>query len=170
MKQKFLPITLLAIVAISVCTCKKAKIKNRSCADDAAYFFENDSSFIALPNIFTPNNDGVNDVFQAFGKGIKESHISVSKSNLSKTKVFESTDPAFMWDGKFKGKAIAENIYKYSIEVVFISGKQYSHEGTITLVIEKFSGENCSKCAYGNQFNGKKFDLSLPPDPYAFCN
>lgn len=170
MKIKIISITLLALVAINMWTCKKSKIKNRSCSDDAAYFYDNDSSYFFLPNIFTPNSDGVNDVLMAFSfeKEIKTFKIVINKNNLSKTKVFESTDPGFTWDGSFKGKAIAENIYKYSIEMVFITGEKVAFDGTVTLVRENFSSENCDKCKYGSQFNGKEFDPSLPPE--ALCD
>jgi gliding motility-associated-like protein len=52
-----------------------------------------------LPNVITVNNDGVNDFFKAIkNKFIKE--IDLKIYNRWGTLVFETKDPAFLWDGK----------------------------------------------------------------------
>lgn len=56
---------------------------------------------VYIPNAFTPNNDGVNDVFKAFGVGWED--FSITVWNRWGEAVFESTDPEAFWDGSFEG-------------------------------------------------------------------
>ena len=55
----------------------------------------------SIPNVFTPNNDGVNDVFKMTGLGDPCSdEIKIQIFNRWGKLVFESEDPYFEWDGK----------------------------------------------------------------------
>jgi gliding motility-associated-like protein len=66
-----------------------------------------------VANVFTPNGDGVNDLFKLAGTNdpcydVMEAIII----NRWGVKVFESIDPLFQWDGKNKGKQdCAEGVY-----------------------------------------------------------
>ena len=70
---------------------------NESIASDTVCF-DNCPEFV-LPNVFTPNQDGDNDYFQAlFPISFIES-IQLEIFNRWGAKVFESSDPYFKWDG-----------------------------------------------------------------------
>ncbi|MFT5169040.1 MAG: gliding motility-associated-like protein, partial [Saprospiraceae bacterium] len=59
---------------------------------------------IFLPNAFTPNGDGENDVLRLMGNGIEEMHLVIY--NRWGQKMFESFDQSYGWDGTFKGKQL----------------------------------------------------------------
>ena len=59
---------------------------------------------IYVPNVFSPNNDGNNDYFQVFGNLGPIVYFDVIVFDRWGEKVFESQDPQFKWDGKYKGE------------------------------------------------------------------
>ncbi len=50
-----------------------------------------------LPNVFTPNNDGSNDLFEIKSEGLTDFQLVIL--NESNKVIFSSSDPAFVWDG-----------------------------------------------------------------------
>ncbi len=88
-----------------------------------------------IPNAFTPNGDGQNDVFMLFGNMPAVKMVEGTIFNRIGEKVFDTNDINFGWDGTFKGKPAAEGVYSYVIRVVFIDNytpKMY--KGTVTLI------------------------------------
>lgn len=88
---------------------------------------------IFIPNAFTPNNDGLNDVFGAVGEGIKDYHLIIY--NRWGEKVFESNDVNNKWDGKYKGESVELGTYSYSLEAKSERQKNYHKSGTVTVVL-----------------------------------
>ncbi len=79
-----------------------------------------------IPNVFTPNNDGVNDVFKlTFNSPFQ---ISILIYNRWGELLYESTDCYFEWNGRYKGRDAQSGTYVY-----IISGK-YNQKGTLTLL------------------------------------
>ena len=74
-----------------------------------------DPTNILIPNAFTPNDDGVNDVFQALGE---RSEVVSSLTIYARwgEKVYESSGKVF-WDGTIDGKPAPSDVYVYIIEV-----------------------------------------------------
>ncbi|MBL4657424.1 MAG: gliding motility-associated C-terminal domain-containing protein [Flavobacteriales bacterium] len=87
---------------------------------------------VFVPDIFSPNGDGNNDVVYVQGKGIKEIHFAVF--DRWGKKIFETTDISEGWDGTFKGKKLNSAVFVYYLEAVFISGKEIADKGDITLI------------------------------------
>lgn len=92
--------------------------------------------YIAIPNAFTPNDDGINDYFfprQFLSMGLASFHMQIF--NRWGQQIFEtvSTDGRG-WDGKFNGKEQPPGVYIYLIEASFIDGAQEKHQGNITLI------------------------------------
>ncbi len=85
-----------------------------------------------IPNSFTPNNDGKNDVFMAEGTFIDsfQMYIYDRWGNLITT--LEGLNVS--WNGYFKGKEAAEDVYVYKATATDITGKQLSLEGQINLI------------------------------------
>lgn len=82
----------------------------------------NDYVLGALPNVFTPNGDGKNDIFRIESENLTEFYIAVidAKSNV----VFESRDPLFVWDGRDSaGNPVVSGNYVY-----FITAKEFGTE------------------------------------------
>lgn len=85
-----------------------------------------------VPNIFSPNNDGQNDILYVRGMGVKE--LTFYIYDRWGEKVFESTDPANGWDGTYKNKPMNSAVYVYYLKAVLIDGNTVDKKGNITLV------------------------------------
>ncbi len=88
---------------------------------------------ISLPNAFTPNGDGLNDIFKP-GSFCAISEYDLQIFNRWGQKVFESHNSETGWDGTFSGKKMQSGVYVY-----FINYKTSSHlikttQGTVTLI------------------------------------
>jgi gliding motility-associated-like protein len=72
----------------------------------------------SLPNVFTPNNDDINDRFKAFPFTSVE-NISLTIFNRWGRIVYETSDPYFEWDGKNQenNKDCSEGVYFYVCDV-----------------------------------------------------
>ncbi len=76
----------------------------------------------ALPNVFTPNGDRINDIFEVESENLTDFHVVVINSNNSV--VFESNDPDFKWDGRDRsGQIVPAGTYVY-----FITAKEFGTE------------------------------------------
>lgn len=100
-----------------------------SCVTTDEIFVDDCPHYFYLPNSFSPNGDGVNEIFQAQGEYIDKFEMAVFDrwGNL----LFKSNDINIGWDGKHKGKMLPIGIYavriKYSSNgVVFEKHDQVS--------------------------------------------
>lgn len=92
-----------------------------------------------IPNTFSPNKDGSNDVFYPRGRGL-ERVKSLRIFNRWGEVVFEKTDfpvndPAAGWDGTYKGKKAQADVYVYQAEVFCDNGDIIRLNGNIALVL-----------------------------------
>jgi gliding motility-associated-like protein len=87
---------------------------------------------VDVPNAFTPNGDGANDVLYVRGVGVEELEFKVY--NRWGQLVFETTDIRQGWDGTFKGKEQEMESYGYTLMVTFIDGSKIKKQGNITLL------------------------------------
>jgi gliding motility-associated-like protein len=87
---------------------------------------------VDVPNAFTPNGDGANDVVFVRGYGIDK--MSWRIYNRWGQLVFVSTNINFGWDGRFKGALQPQDVYVYTLSVQFTDGTKYSKKGDITLL------------------------------------
>jgi gliding motility-associated-like protein len=85
-----------------------------------------------VPNSFTPNGDGVNDIF--LPKGIFVSEYNLQIFNRWGEKLFESDDINTGWDGIFKGEVCPMGTYLYQIKAKGANGKSKELSGTIQLL------------------------------------
>lgn len=85
-----------------------------------------------IPNAFTPNGDGKNDIFyvNAYGVDLMDFRIF----NRFGQVIFESANPAFGWDGTYKGVPQPMDAYAYTLLIKFSDGKQVKSSGNITLI------------------------------------
>lgn len=69
---------------------------------------------LQVPNVFTPNGDGVNDLFKVFYNGVNELEITIF--TRTGTEVFKLKSPTIVWDGRnSSGAQASEGIYYYVI-------------------------------------------------------
>lgn len=87
---------------------------------------------IYIPNAFTPNGDGLNDVLQVYGRGIKELQFMVF--NQWGEKVFEANSPSVTWDGTHNGKALPSGVYLYVCKAVLTNNVVIEKKGSVNLI------------------------------------
>ena len=99
------------------------------------YDFVCDEPFIFVPNAFTPNGDGENDVLFARSTVVDDTKEFIFRIfNRWGEKVFETNDISVGWDGTFKGKRLAPDVYDYYLEGFCIDNQSFLIQGNITLV------------------------------------
>ncbi len=104
------------------------------CNDTSRYAFRlADSSSIYLPNVFTPNNDSVNDIFKPITRGIKELNVWIY--NRYGVIIFSSDKVNSFWDGyTTSGEPCQSGIYFCVAEAIGFDGKTYKLKGNLTLI------------------------------------
>jgi gliding motility-associated-like protein len=96
----------------------------------------NDNVF--LPNTFSPNGDGSNDVFYVRGKGLSRvksmrifnrwGQVVFEKNN------FSVNDPSAGWDGTFQGNKAVPGVYVYQVEIFCDNSQVVSFDGNVALI------------------------------------
>ncbi|MCB0520171.1 MAG: PKD domain-containing protein [Saprospiraceae bacterium] len=114
---------------------------NGCTADDRVFFKIDKKRGVYIPNVFTPNGDGRNDVFR-IRTGVK-SIQSVAAFRIFDRwgeKVFEALefhpndhDPVNEWDGYFKGKRLPPDVYYYFAQIKYIDGFEETVKGDVMI-------------------------------------
>ena len=86
-----------------------------------------------INNVFTPNNDGVNDEYHFGDEMLIE--LKVAIYNRWGQQVFAFDDVKGSWDGRgINGELLPEGVYFFTMEAVGSLGDTYIEEGTVTLL------------------------------------
>jgi len=87
-----------------------------------------------IPNVFTPDNDGLNDYFQGVGKNFNDYKMLIY-DRWGKL-IFETNDYAKPWYGKRNNtnEFCMAGVYVYIITVVDYKGKEHVYHGHVTLL------------------------------------
>jgi len=90
---------------------------------------------IFVPNVFTANGDGNNEVFEIYGKLKSIAFLEIQVFNRWGEKVFESNDHHFSWDGTFKGELQNPAVFVWQLKLTFLDGhKEELRKGSVTLL------------------------------------
>ncbi|MCB0758481.1 MAG: gliding motility-associated C-terminal domain-containing protein, partial [Flavobacteriales bacterium] len=90
---------------------------------------------IFIPNAFTPDGDGRNDVFSVQGNGIIAHGFSFMIFNRWGEKIFDTTDPTASWDGKQNGSVVKEDVYVWKVTAFFFNTiEPFEATGHVTLL------------------------------------
>lgn len=88
---------------------------------------------IFIPNVFTPNNDGLNDFFVIDNVNLESLDI-VIYDRWGKF-LYTTGDKNFRWDGTFKGNDLPEGVYYYVCTYKLITDENtFETKGTITIL------------------------------------
>lgn len=87
---------------------------------------------IGVPNAFSPNGDGENDMLYVKGQDVKNMDFKVF--NRWGELVFETNDINKGWDGVYKGVAQEMEVYVWTLSVTFGNGKAATKKGNVTLL------------------------------------
>jgi gliding motility-associated-like protein len=106
--------------------------------DDITVFVTCNNGNIFLPNTFTPNGDGSNDVFYPRGKGVY-SIRSMRIFNRWGEPVYEAlnfqaNDASKGWTGTYKNNPAPNDVYIYFVEVVCENNTLLTYSGNVALI------------------------------------
>jgi gliding motility-associated-like protein len=94
---------------------------------------------VYIPNVFSPNGDGINDLFTIYGNKDVELVDVLQIFDRWGNQVFINTsfpanDERHGWDGALKGEAMNPAVFVYWARVLYTDGTTGSFKGDITLV------------------------------------
>lgn len=88
---------------------------------------------IRVPNVFSPNGDGVNDVLEVFTSGITALDMAIY--NRWGQLVARVERVGQVWDGRtLAGEKVPEGTYYYELNGIGVNGQRYPLRGSITLL------------------------------------
>ncbi len=106
--------------------------------DDVTVFVVCNNGNIFLPNTFSPNGDGNNDVFYPRGRGlynIKSLRVFNRWGEpVFEAKEFQANDASKGWNGSYKGQPAPNDVYVYLVEVVCENNAILTYSGNIALI------------------------------------
>ncbi|NEM97478.1 gliding motility-associated C-terminal domain-containing protein [Pontibacter burrus] len=85
-----------------------------------------------VPSGFTPNGDGLNDLFEVKGKRFENFAIKVM--NSAGQVVYTGADRTTGWDGNYNGKPQPAGVYAYEVTITLQDGTTKRRTGTVTLI------------------------------------
>jgi len=99
-------------------------------------------SRLEFPNAFSPNGDGINDIYKAKEgwKSIVEFHAYIF--NRWGQKLFDWTDPNEGWDGKYKGHDVRDGVYYVLVKAKGADGHNYNIRKDVNLLRGYTEGGN----------------------------
>ena len=91
-------------------------------------------SSLQMPNAFSPNGDGINDVYRA--KPGYKSIVSFKAVIFNRwgQKLYEWDDPAGGWDGKYKGRDVAQGTYFVNVTAKGADGREFRIRRDVNLL------------------------------------
>lgn len=106
--------------------------------DDITINVNCDQGLIYIANTFTPNGDGVNDVFFPQGKGVNEiKRLSVYNrwgQLLYEARNIPLNDPALGWDGTYKNEKLKPDVFVYILQAECENGSPIEMKGDVSLI------------------------------------
>jgi gliding motility-associated-like protein len=91
------------------------------------------TNYLNLPNAFSPNDDGVNDVLYVVGRNVE--NINFVIYDRWGQMVFKSNNLADGWDGTFKGKVLGIGTYMYNITAISsIDKSKIEKKGSVSII------------------------------------
>lgn len=121
---------------------------------------------ITIPNIFSPDYDGMNDIFKPFfyfsDPDTVLDHYRFKVEDRSGQLLFSTDDWEKPWEGTdLDGEYVADSIYVYTIELE-LGGTPYRYQGEVTVIRpapywqnnpegQTYQLQNCSECIFPDQ-------------------
>jgi gliding motility-associated-like protein len=110
---------------------------NGCVASDALSVIVKNTIPVYVPNVFSPNNDGINDLFMAYCEldGVQLNYLRIfdrqGNQVFSGNKMTLNVDG---WDGRFRGELLNPGVFVYVLEVENLIGKKELIKGSVTLI------------------------------------
>ncbi|MBK8565448.1 MAG: gliding motility-associated C-terminal domain-containing protein [Saprospiraceae bacterium] len=129
------------VLAIEPATYTLTIVDVNGCSAMAQVFVDIDNNRnVYIPNVFSPNGDGINDKFQVFtGLGVLRINAfrvydRWGELMFEEQDIVPSNDGTVGWDGEFRGQRMRPAMFVYAIEVEFIDGRKLLYKGDFTLL------------------------------------
>lgn len=87
-----------------------------------------------MPNSFTPNNNGINDVLLPYGRSWVSDNYKFRIFNRWGQIVFQTNDISKGWDGKVKGGEPVNDTFYWMVNVTDYYGDEHSYQGAVTIM------------------------------------
>lgn len=100
-------------------------------ADTVVVTVDMECGEVFIPNAFSPNNDGNNELECVYGNCIQIMEFAIF--DRWGNKVFFTTDPKQCWDGTFKGKVLNTGVFDYYMKATLYDGSEVKRQGNIHL-------------------------------------
>jgi len=102
---------------------------------EAGYFTVSISeSKLDMPNAFSPNGDGINDIYKAKDGWQSIVEFKATIFNRWGQKLFEWTDPNDGWDGTFNGKDVKQGVYFCLVKAKGADGREFHIRKDVNLL------------------------------------
>ncbi len=101
------------------------------------------ASDLRIPNAFSPNDDGVNDVWKVAYRSLLSFNCWIF--DRYGNEIYHFSDPSDGWDGKIRGKKAKSGVYFYVIEAKGADGKNYKKSGDINIIDYRRIGSTASE-------------------------
>jgi gliding motility-associated-like protein len=84
-----------------------------------------------VPNAFSPNKDGVNDIFFVRGNNVKDFALKIF--DRWGTLMFETSNLNDGWNGEYQGRIVNTGIFVYTLDYTLKEGTQGTLKGNISV-------------------------------------
>jgi gliding motility-associated-like protein len=116
-----------------------ARDANGCTAQERILIYVDKSRGVFIPNIFSPNGDGANDIFHIFADDSVVEIKTFQIYNRWGEPVFEvygaqPNNPIYGWDGTFRGELMNSAVFAYFAEIEFTNGDLIVFKGDVTLL------------------------------------
>lgn len=101
-------------------------------SDSSIVVVEQPCTELFVPTIFSPNNDGKNDLLCTYGSCVASIQFNIY--NRWGELVFSTQDQSECWDGTYKGKELNTATFAYKLKVTLTNGQEVEDAGNINLV------------------------------------
>ena len=108
-------------------------------ASDSIFVDVHATRDVYIPNAFSPNGDGINDLFNVFG-GAEVLQVKSFKvfdrwgEHVFALRNFPPNNPGIGWDGSFKGKEMQGAVFAWTAEVAFLDDVVIFYKGDVMVV------------------------------------
>lgn len=92
---------------------------------------------VFIPNIFSPNGDGMNDYFTIYGNHDLVAILNLSIFDRWGTMIFKDdggSNEEISWDGTFQGTELKNGVYVYQVAVLMQDGTEQQFTGSVTVL------------------------------------
>lgn len=90
------------------------------------------ASALECPNAFSPNDDGVNDIWKVSYRSLIDFHCEIFNRNGQP--IYSFDDPSAGWDGTWHGRKVRPGVYYYVIVATGADGQKYKKSGDINII------------------------------------